>query len=261
MYFTNLLKTIVKYLLPFSLIILAGCIASPNSTIPKSTSISVGYPVLTPTNVNGLVKPIPSFASVYTYKDLVSQAKWIVIGQIVESKETFNGSRQVSDHSKPSTDSYNIAQVYKISVEKYLKGSSDKEIYIAVNEGYLNNVNPNPAEIEKARSKNEVYGIKVNTRYGMFFGSCCNLSGPDIPERNYYGGIIQPWLFEINALDECAVKSPWEFATTYFPRLKLDELVKRIENPDAYTKFEIPAYPAPESNLGEDSKDLKKPYP
>jgi len=208
-----------------------------------------------------LVKPIASYASVYTYKDLVSQAKWIVIGQIIESKETFNGSRQVSDHSKPATDSYNIAQVYKISVEKYLKGSGDKEIYTAVNEGHLINANPSPAEIEQGRSKNTVYGIKVNTRYVMFFGSCCNLSGTDIPKRDYYGGIIQPWLFEITAEDECVVRSPWEFATTYFPRLKLEELIKRVENPDDYTKFETPAYPAPDSNQGENSKDPKKAYP
>jgi hypothetical protein len=235
------------------LMIFAGCSsfqisATPKPVIPTTINqmeINTVNPTATILPTRVFSQPTASYASVTNYNDLVKKSKWIVIGRVVEPLEVFNGSRQPSAPSKPTKDAFDIAQVYKIAVEKYLKGSGNQEIYTAIYEGYLPNPAPSSAEIEQVQSIRSDYSIKVNTRYVMFFTTCCGPTGDDVPKRDYYGGILQPWLFEITANEECVVRSPWQFATTYFHPLKLVDLMKRIENPSAYATPDIPAYPAP----------------
>lgn len=227
-------------------ILLSGCVSKPSQpSIPSSTIV-----IATTTPEPQLSKSAASYQgiSVYTYNELVKRAEWIVIAKPIETLETYNAIRQSEDISKSSKDLFRPAQVIKLEVEEYLKGEGGKEIYFINGGSIIPKPDPSSDEINQSWSEKGVTNFKIGSQYLLFLNRCCNgASGFDIPKRDYVGGMIQPSIFEISPEGEISVNSPWEFASNYFSSLTMDEMIKRIKNPDNYSEVEISAYPAPSS--------------
>ena len=240
------INPLVLSLLVFSITFFSGCGSnSTSSPTPEFTTF-----ISTTTPLAETSKSMASYQgiSVYTYKDLVERAEWIVIAKPIEILETYNAIRQSEDISQPSNELYRPAQVIKFEVEQYLKGGGDKEIYFVNGGSVIPKPDPSSDEINQSWSEKGVTNFTIGSQYLLFLNRCC-AGAPKygIPKRDYVGGMIQPSIFEIIPEGKISVKSPWEFASNYFPSLTMDEMIKRIKNPDDYSKMEISTYPAPSS--------------
>ena len=241
---TKLYKLLLSILVFIICLLLYACSSEQSEQfIPISTSANI--PV---TNVTPSIKPAASYQgiSVYTYKELVEKAEWIVIAKPIETLETYNAIRQSEDISKPSNELFRLAQVIRFEVVEYLKGEGGKEIYFVNGGSVILKPDPSQDEIKQSWSEKGIANFKIGNQYLLFLNKCC-AGAPNygIPERDYVGAMIQPSIFEISPEGVLSVISPWEFASTYYSSLTMDEMIKRIKNPDNYSKVEISAYPAP----------------
>ena len=243
-------------------ILLSGCMDGATSTTPLPSSV---IPSAAPHPQIFQAAATASGITLYTYKDLVERAEWIVIGQPVEALETYNVMRQSDDISKPLTDLFKVAQVFRFEVERYLKGSGKSEIFIVNLGGLIPHSPPSQEEIDQSWSATGIYHFKIGVRYILFLNACCSeVSGYDIPKRDYVSPKLRPAIFEISSNGEILNKSPWGSSATQYPPLTLDEMIERIQNPDAYSKIEVSSFPAPPDTFTiqiTPTSDATKAYP
>jgi len=116
--------------------------------------------------------------------------------------------------------------------------------------------------IEQTRLRSNIYRFTTGTSYLLFLSPCCkSAAGYDIPDRVYYSGSAEPWLFERSTSNQNLVteKSQWEDAARYFPALSLTDMIKIVENPSAIPdSSNLSPYPPPQNN---NSSEPNKSYP
>jgi hypothetical protein len=182
-----------------------------------------------------------------TYTELVERSEIIVIGRILKAAETYNTARNPEDVSQPHPTLYSAGQVYFLAVEEILKGDAGSELYLVHPEG------ARLIDTESAGADGPGAGqLAAGERYLLFLARCCqSTSGRDIPDRVYYSGAAQPWLFALpeNEGGLVTAVSDWAFAAQYFPPASLDEMRAYIADPASAPVYELenlpPADPLP----------------
>ncbi len=234
------------FLLIITFIFIIGCTIQPTTTSENTQQSFSSF----------------SGATVLTYKALIDKSDLIVLGQTVDKLETFNTARDPDNIHTPHPELYHIGQIYIFSVEKYLKGKGESDIFIVKREGAFSSKNQNSSTIEQARLHSGEYIFSKGTSYILFLNHCCeSASGYDIPNRIYYSGAAEPWLFEISSSNQNKVvaKSQWKDSGKYFPALPLTDMINFIENPSTIPEStDFSSYPPPHNINNPESEN---PYP
>lgn len=206
-------------LLAFCLAALAACQALP-------------APQAAPTGIQTLLTV--DYVGARSYAELVQQAEVIVIGQVVDAAESYHTPEPATGSGEQYQPMVTTHQVYVFSVKQVLKGEVQGELFLVNREGtYLSDDTGAPVG-ESVVIGEEVYPLVEGQRYLVFLTRCCeSAAGRDIPERVYYGGAVEPWLFVLPEDDGglVTVQSPWYLAGTYFPSVSLDDLLAYIADP------------------------------
>jgi hypothetical protein len=170
-----------------------------------------------------------------SFQELARQSPLIVIGQVTEIGEAINAGRDVNE-ARPATPYYDIEQIYKFQIERFLKGRGDPSdnatLNILVFEGWEEPMVP-------------------GTRYLLFL----DLSSSFPPEKQYYVGAMHPWMFSLTNPDYVMTEDPCDWVDQNFPSQPLADILWQIENPDipyvrpTATPFILTPNPMPDPGL------------
>jgi hypothetical protein len=210
---------------------------------------SAGYPTATqvlpmPTSVNTADQPIstavpttlgpvePSYITAQSIQELTTKSTTIAIGHVTQVAGVINDARDVNDRTKPDPRLLAVGQIYRFAVDQTLKGKLSPTIEILQVEGWLDRgpvADPNSvtaADEAQARKNYTYIPLRPGVKYLVFLAEPFNL-----PPDQFYGGIAQPWRFDLS--DEAMVRpeSPWHDANQVFPAQPLSTVLSQIQNP------------------------------
>jgi hypothetical protein len=126
-------------------------------------------------------------------QELTTLAEIIVIGQIRETDETINAARNPLDISQPHPDIFMLGQIYRVSVERYLKGKGENTLKIIQTEAILSQKQTpiTPNNIANAKANHEHIQFGQQHKYILF------LKAVKVPEKHYSGVGLVPFAFKI----------------------------------------------------------------
>lgn len=193
-----------------------------------------------------------SFSELGHFSDIV------VIGVVVEVVDGYiNTARNPSDISKPLSSLFNVGQVYKVKVEKYLKGNDVDMIFVVHRRGSIflesGMAEISQVDVEQALANGQGSApLQLGSKYLMFLAS----RAYDIQEfskGSLYSGMEEPWRFIIDNQGSVKMESSIaERLAAVFPQKPLDEVLTEINTP-----FVFPA----SDNFQTPPVDLPYPYP
>lgn len=183
---------------------------------------------ITPETPAAESQPAPGVASyhvAYSLDSLVAQSSVIVIGQISGTGDTFNMARSQSDPARPDPNVYVLGQIYKVTVQRYLKGAGSNTLDVAQREGFLTEGTPKtPENIARSRTTYKYVSLRSGVRYLFFLQPVKGAEG-----RTYLVGPAQPWLFTIPDNGTAVPESPWQDASRAFPPTPTVNLLGQVE--------------------------------
>ncbi len=131
-----------------------------------------------------------------------------VLGNVIGTGEIINSSRDTQDHTKPSSASFDIAQVYHFQVQRHLKGSGPLVLKVAQAEGVI--LRPQnavtQADIARAKTADDHVPFNIGTTYLLFLRRVA--SYPDYPDKDYYAGPAEPWRIALSADGKGVIEAP-----------------------------------------------------
>ncbi len=175
----------------------------PPTGTTKSTSVS--------TSTQSSVVVITNYVTSQSLKETVTQSEIIVLGNVIGTGEVINTSRDTQDHTKPSRDSFHIAQVYHFQVQRYLKGSGPLVLNVAQAEGVIQSPQNGvtQADIDRAKATDDHVPFNTGTTYLLFLRRFPS-SYPDYPNKDYYAGPSEPWRIALSADGKGVIEAPQE---------------------------------------------------
>lgn len=168
---------------------------------------------------------IGSVVGASSFAELVKATGMVVIGQITPTSDTINMARDLNNINEPDTRIYIAGKVYRVDVERYLRGQGGNVLYIVQPESWLDletTMTPNAYEIGKGSYKAII--PRANTRYLLFLG---RLEG--FPNQQYYTGGIHPWRFDASDLNRVVPEDPWPGAEQDFPPQPLSSIIQQVQ--------------------------------
>jgi hypothetical protein len=210
---------------------------------------AAGYPSATlvapvPTSVNTPSQPIgtavpttlgpvaASYVTAQSIQELTTRSTEIAIGHVTQMAGVINDARDVNDRTKPDPILLAVGQIYHFTVDQTLKGTLSPTIDILQVEGWMirgpvaDPTSMTGAEDALARKNYEYIPLRPGVRYLVF------LAKPFIlPPNQYYGGIAQPWRFDLSDQAMVRPESPWHDASWLFPAQPLSSVLSQIQNP------------------------------
>lgn len=152
-----------------------------------------------------------------SFEELAQAADIVVIARVKASEKIVNSSRNPANPAEPSSREYHLAQVYRVEIEEYIKGSGPGEIYLTQGQGLIKieGEAPSAAELEKIASQNRgvVYlPLQMDTPYLMFLAN----SITDFTKEGFALGSIyiglRPWRFILTDPEWVTVEIEDEYA-------------------------------------------------
>lgn len=136
-----------------------------------------------------------NYVFVHSLKERTATSALIVVGQVRETAEVINLSRNVEDITKPATDSFSVGQVYHVQATRYIKGSGPAIFNLINLEGDYFQTDPasvTEAQIKQAKAKATYLPLHIGQNYVFFL---VPFPGVDMKEPHYIGGPNYPWSF------------------------------------------------------------------
>jgi len=162
----------------------------------------------------------------------------VVIARILAEEELINTARDPIDISQPAQNIFSLSQIYKVKVDRYLKGDGPPTLLLVQNQGMLplaqNEKAPDPELIERTREFNrgrEYTLLRQNHPYLMFLRVLDkhNYQLGKYNSRDLFTGTNAIWLFDL-ANPPCAQPENVTSSVKFPPRI-LDELLVEIASP------------------------------
>jgi hypothetical protein len=212
-----------------------GSLSSPTSAQLAPTPVYAAVPAADPTMIASVVQHQEDmFIFVHSLKERVAKSTVIVLGDVRDTGEIINLSREVSDWTKPATNGFSVGQVYHIQVTRHLKGASPDTISIINQEGGLPIVNPasiTPAHIAQLKATGGYVPLKIGTTYLFFLDP---FTGVDFSGTYYIGGAgaIYPWRFALapdSTLEADGPHGPMGDVEPEFAPRPLAELLTQVD--------------------------------
>lgn len=241
-------------------LLLAACHASDN---PENQQSSTPADPTTISSGNISIQVQESYIIFPTFKELVSAADVIILGQPTGSKGVVNTARNINDISQPDAGIFSIGQVYQVQVERYLKGDGPQSILVIQNQGYLSLESlgltadeVTASDIERARQSFAVLPLTIGRQY-IFFLSTADFAYGELPKEGTFAAGGLPWRFHVASLDCVYTEDTEAEIARYYPPQTLDDFLELIENPASISG--VP-YPAPDT-LQVCPPKVLRPYP
>lgn len=228
------MKTIyspIRWLAFLLMLAVSGC-SSPGAgvlEVDQTTPVST-KPAVRAMAISSKQVYVGSFSELAHYSNLV------VVGQIVSKEGFINTARDSSDIMQPDPRQFSIARLYRVEVERVLKGDALPTLLLAQGQGMLfadagwkaDNVTPSGSdlvvvqiqeqltldvgaidagppefeiELESQQNEGKTYvPLAMNTRYLFFLREMDGFGYEDnrTPSDGFYVGAFDPWLFRIN---------------------------------------------------------------
>jgi len=162
----------------------------------------------------------------------------VVIARILAEEELINTARDPLDISQPAQDIFSLSQIYKVKVDRYLKGDGPPTLLLVQNQGMIplaqNKKAPDPELIERIRELNrgtEYTLLRQNHPYLMFLRVLdkYNYQLGKYNSSDLFTGANAIWLYDL-ANPPCAQPENVTTSTKFPPRI-LDELLAEIASP------------------------------
>jgi len=175
----------------------------------------------------------PSYVSARNLEQLVELSTVIAIGRLEGTEGEINLARNADNRSRASDDSYVLGQVYRLRVERYLKGEGPDTIRVVQAEvwdygGASRRAVSSREAIQRLRHEaldaGYVIPLAPDTTYLLFLRPLGL-----VREDDYYAGTPQPWRFVLTEDGRAYPDSPWEPADEVFPPRPAEELLGEIE--------------------------------
>jgi hypothetical protein len=166
-------------------------------------------------------------------RELVRLSPMIVIGEVAGIGEVINTARDLNDSSRPSTTVVGLSQVYRVTVERYLKGGGPAALNVVQAEGFLADPRERPVElptssaaINQAKARYPHVPLRPGTRYLFFVHA---LDGFD-PMLNYVTTAAgNPWIFALPIGGTARPHGPFREVDDRFPARTVASLVGEVE--------------------------------
>lgn len=175
--------------------------AATPSTIPAQLPTAGTTPLVSATAV-ATVPTIQrtfddNYVFVHSLKERVAKSTLIVVGEVLDTGEVINLSRDVTDRTKPATDSFGVGQVYQVNATRYLKGTDTDTLNIINLEGFLPKANPatvTQVEIAQAKAAAAYPPLQIGQTYVFFLEP---FTGVDFKGTYFIGSLGYPWRFKL----------------------------------------------------------------
>jgi hypothetical protein len=169
-------------------------------------------------------------------QELAHFADLIVIGQVVSKEKVINTARNPQDLSQPDPRYYSINQVYKVEVEKVIKGGDLKSLLVVQNQGFLSltaDQSPSLSEIEGEvhRNNQKTYiPLSLNKRFFFFLRVLdkVNYDLDGYQSADLYAGVAEPWRFEITGNGSVIPETLLSGTQKNFPSNNLETVLDAI---------------------------------
>lgn len=162
---------------------------------------------------------------------LVAGSAVIFIGTVMGSGDIVNLARDVTNISQPDPQIFGLGQIYRVQVERYLKGGGPQSQNVIQPEGFLySEAQPvaaslTSAEIEAAKAAYAYVPMRLGTRYLLFVEP---VKGFD-PGLNYVTGAVgYPWRFTLPVNGSAQPESPVAEANALFPARSSATLLQEV---------------------------------
>jgi hypothetical protein len=175
----------------------------------------------------------PSYVSARNLEQLVELSTVIAVGRLEGTEGEINLARNADNRSRASDDSYVLGQVYRLRVERYLKGEGPDTIRVVQAEvwdygGASRRAVSSREAIQRLRHEaldaGYVIPLAPDTTYLLFLRPLGL-----VREDDYYAGTPQPWRFVLTEDGRAYPDSPWGPADEVFPARPAEELLGEIE--------------------------------
>ncbi len=193
----------------------------------------------------------PSYVSARNLEQLVELSTVIAIGRLEGVEGEINLARDADNPSRASDDSYVLGQVYRLRVDRYLKGEGPDTIRVVQAEawdygGASRRATSSREAIQRLRQEALDAGYVIPLAPGITYLLFLSPLGL-VREDDYYAGTPQPWRFVLTEDGRAYPDSPWEPADEVFPPRPAEELLGEIEQlvEGAAERAFVPLTPAP----------------
>lgn len=175
----------------------------------------------------------PSYVTARSLEQLVEQSTVIAVGRLEGTEEEINLARDADNPSRASDDSYVLGQVYRLGVERYLKGKGPDTIRVVQAEawghgGASRTASSSREAIQRLRQEALDGGYAIpfvpGTTYLLFLRPLGL-----VREDDYFAGTPQPWRFVLTEDGQAYPDSPWGGAELSFPPRPAEKLLDEIE--------------------------------
>jgi hypothetical protein len=137
--------------------------------------------------VSETVHVVSDYLTVTSMDDMIQKSSTIVIGKLAKIAGHRNLARLPSDSSKPDSRLTVVGTVYEVLPEKYLKGTSEKLLFVVQSEGLLPYASRlGPADLTTAQSAEAFTPLTVGGALYLFLSTTC----PFFRSTNWRGGTL-----------------------------------------------------------------------
>lgn len=234
----------------FLVFITTACVGQSQEMNPEQ------HPTITPLSL--ITSEVSSQIVASSLEELMHRADLVIVGQPVSVEGIINTARMPGDISKPDPRFYTIGRVYKVKVDQTLKGEKFDSVLVVQRQGSIrldSGEIPDAAEIEEEIQQNAqktFIPLSENTRYLLFLRildkADYDLDG--YKSASLYAGVMEPWLFVINADKSVVPETLVAGLGACFPLRSFEEIIEDMEKPYIREPCENP-YPAPSIEVKE----------
>lgn len=189
------------------------------------SSPSIASGPSTSTTSSATTDDAASYITVRSLNELVAKSQVIAVGQLSTTAETINMARDPSDPTKPDPEYSILGQVYRVAIQRYVKGNGGSTLDVVQPEGFLGQKTPKTQEnLNKARHTYEFVPFHSGTKYLLFLEPVRGFPG-----KSYFTGPAQPWRFTVPDGGTAVPESPWKGASQAFPPMPTTSLLGQVE--------------------------------
>ncbi len=166
-----------------------------------------------------------SYVTANSLRELVASSTLIIVGQLSGTGETINLARNPDDITQPDPNILSFGQVYRVTVERYLKGTGERILNVVQPEAFLTERMPKTqANIANAKANYKYIPFHSGTKYLLFLEPILGF-----PNQHYFTGPAHPWRFILPDAGNAEPESPWDLAKQVFPPRPVTTLLRETE--------------------------------
>ena len=197
------------------LIVVTACGQSDGSTGAVSTSLPTTRAAAAVSTAPAAALPSVqhldnNYVFVHSLKERIAKSTLIVIGQVRETAEVINLSRNVEDITKPATDSFSVGQVYHVQATRYIKGSGPDVLNLINLEGdpvQTDSAAVTDVQMKQSKANATYPPLRIGQNYLLFLDP---FVGVDFTGTYFIGGAgaIYPWRFMVSSNGMMVAEGP-----------------------------------------------------